>query len=290
MTELSEGDLRLQGPTVLRLLVGAHLRRLREACGISREDAGYAIRASHSKISRMELGRTSLKHNDVADLLTLYGVREAERSTVLALTERAGAGGWWRDYRDVVPDWQEAYLGLEQDAALIRTYEVQLVPQLLQTEDYARTLLTLGRNEPAEHVERQVAVRMRRRRILDPPANRKLWVVMDEAALRRRVGDAALMRAQLEHLRQVAELPHVTLQVLTFGAGGHVGNVGPVTMLRFAETALEDVVYLQRLTGAQYLTKGPDVLAYRDLLNRLVVLAEPATATPAVLRRISAEL
>ncbi|WP_240197770.1 helix-turn-helix domain-containing protein [Nonomuraea lactucae] len=274
------------------MLVGAQLRRLREARGITREDAGYAIRSSHSKISRLELGRTSFKLRDVADLLTLYGVaEEAERQAVLMLARQANAPGWWHDYRDVVPDWFEAYLGLEQDAVLIRTYEVQYVPGLLQTEDYARAVIERGCEcDSAEQIERRVAVRMRRQQILAAPTPRKLWAVLDEGALRRQVGRGATMRAQLEHLLQLAELPHITIQVLPFDSPGYAGGVGPVTVLRFAEVELGDVVYLEQIAGAQYLNREADILPYQHLLNQLGVHARPSTATPAFLRRLIAAM
>jgi transcriptional regulator with XRE-family HTH domain len=269
-------------------LVGAQLRRLREARGITREDAGYAIRGSGSKISRMEGGRTSFKPRDIADLLTLYGVAEvAERQALLVLAEQANAPGWWQDYRDAIPDWFVAYLGQEQDAALIRTCEVQLVPGLLQTEEYARAVIAQGHKGDSERqIERRVAVRLRRQRILAPPSSRKLWVVMDEAVLHRRVGSPEIMRAQLEHLGRMAESPHITVQVVPFDSGSTAGGVGPITILRFAQAELQDVVYLEQLTSAQYLTKGTDVLPYQRLMDELGVSAAPSTDTPAILRQV----
>ncbi|MFC4116346.1 helix-turn-helix domain-containing protein [Nonomuraea zeae] len=287
LAETSGSDAVQSGPTALRLLVGAQLRRLREASGISREDAGYAIRGSHSKIGRMEGGRTSFKPRDVADLLTLYGVaEEAERQAVLALAAQANAPAWWQDLRDAVPDWFEAYLGLEQDAAVIRTHEVQLVPGLLQTEDYARAVIARGQGgEAAARQERRLEVRMRRQKILAPPAPRKLWAVLDEAVLHRHVGSREIMRAQLEHLDRMAAASHITVQVVPFTAGSTIGGVGPVTILRFAEAGLGDVVYLEQLAGAHYLTKDSEVLPYQQLMDELGVCAEPASATPAILRR-----
>jgi hypothetical protein len=286
--EISDSESLQSGPTALRLLVGTQLRRLREVCGISREDAGYAIRGSHSKISRMESGRTSFKTRDVADLLTLYGViDDAARASVLALVEQANAPSWWHDYRDVIPDWIESYLGLEHDAALIRTYEVQFVPGLLQTEDYARAVIAQGHpGEPAERIERRVQVRMRRQETLVPPTPRRLWVVMDEGALHRRVGSVEIMRAQLEHLVLMTGQPHVTLQVFPFASGSAIVGIGPVTLLRFAQEDLNDVVYLEHLTGAHYLTKEGDVRHYRQLLDELGVHAPPPADTPAFLRRL----
>ncbi|MFG1706529.1 helix-turn-helix domain-containing protein [Nonomuraea sp. M3C6] len=275
------------GPTALRILVGSQLRRLRESRGITREAAAYVIRGSQSKISRMESGRTSFKPRDVADLLTLYGVtEEAERQALLALAKQANAVTWWQDYRDVIPEWFEAYVGLEQDAALIRTHEVQFVPGLLQTEEYARAVIAHGHHDDsAEQVERRVAVRMRRQRILTRSTTHRLWVVMDEAALHRRVGSRETMRAQLEHLGRLAELPHVTVQVIPF-TSGIVGGVGPVTILRFAQTELHDVAYVEHLIGAQYFTKEAEVLPYQKLMDELGICAAPSTATPAIVRQI----
>jgi transcriptional regulator with XRE-family HTH domain len=291
LTEISGLESRQSGPTALRILVGRQLRRLRESQGITREAAGYAIRGSHSKISRLECGRTSFKLRDVEDLLTLYGVvEEAERAVVLSLTRQANAPGWWHDYRDVVPDWFEDYLGLEQDAAMIRTYEVQYVPGLLQTEDYARAVITYGNpDSPEEEIERRVALRMRRQRLLLASTAPKLWVVLDEAALRRQVGNAAMMRAQLEHLKKMADRPLITIQVLPFSYCGHIGGVGPITILRFAQAELDDVVYLEQIASAQYLTRQSDVHPYHHLMDELGIHAQPSAATRAILDQIIGE-
>jgi transcriptional regulator with XRE-family HTH domain len=290
--EISDNDFLQSGPTALRILVGAQLRRLREASHISREDAGYAIRCSHSKISRMEAGRTSFKTRDVADLLTMYGVTDqAERAGVLTLVEQANAPSWWQAYREVIPDWFVPYLGLEHDASLIRTYEVQFVPGLLQTADYARAMFEQGHaSEPADRVERLIRLRLRRQEMLAPPTPRKLWAVVDEGALRRRVGSGEVMRAQLEHLIAMAGQPNITLQVFPFDSGTAIGGIGPVTLLRFPQEDLADVVYLEHLTGAQYLTKEGDVRHYRHLLNEFGVHSLPPKETPALLRRLIAEL
>ena len=190
-------DRRAAGPTVLRMVVGAQLRRYRESAGISTEAAGYEIRGSHSKISRMELGRVGFKERDVADLLTLYGVTDPDvRGTLLELAEHAGAPGWWQAYGDVVPGWFEPYLGLEQGAVVVRGYEIQDVPELLQTPEYARALIGVRHPDAsAEEVERRVELRAARRRVFERPEPLKLWVVLDEAVLRRAVGGPATMRA-----------------------------------------------------------------------------------------------
>ncbi|MEO3872766.1 helix-turn-helix transcriptional regulator [Nonomuraea sp. B12E4] len=292
MADVPGGDARQAGPTALRMLVGAELRRLREAREISRDQAGYLIRGSQSKISRLETGRTSFKPRDVDDLLTLYGVTDtAERAALLALVKQANLPGWWQDYRDVIPEWFEDYLGLEQDASLIRTYEVQFVPGLLQTEDYARAVISRGcGNEPEARIERRVAVRTHRRQVLTGPSPCRVWAMVDEAALRRPVGGAAVMRAQLEHLTRMAGLPHITLQVIPFSTDAVVAGAGPVTLLRFPQAGLADVIYLEQLTSAQYLSKADDVGPYLHFLNSLGIHASSPPATTEMLRRLIAEL
>src|SRR4051794_35065985 len=200
------------GPTVLRRLLGAQLRRLRERQGITREEAGYAIRASGSKMSRLELGRVGFKERDVADLLTLYGVTDdTDRDTLLALAQDANSPGWWHRYGDVLPGWFETYVGLEEAAALIRTYEVQFIPGLLQTEDYARAVTIAGQPDlPTDEVERRVQLRSDRQQLLRRSHNApRLWAVVDEGALRRPIGGSKVMRAQLEHLLKLRELKNV---------------------------------------------------------------------------------
>src|SRR5215469_5616394 len=178
------------GPTVLRILLGSQLRRLREAKGVTRDDAGYTIRASGSKISRMELGRVSFKERDVEDLLDLYGVDEEEAQALIALARQANSPGWWHRYSDVLPDWFQVYVGLEEAALLIRLYEVQFVPGLLQTADYARAVIRLGLpSASADEVERRVGLRMARQEVLKKESGGpRLWAVVDEAALRRPIG------------------------------------------------------------------------------------------------------
>ncbi len=276
------------GPTALRILLGAHLRRLREAQGVSREDAGWEIRASESKISRMELGRVSFKERDIADLLTLYGVDdEEERERLLALARQANTPGWWHRYGDVLPSWFQSYLGLEASAALIRTYEVQFVPGLLQTEDYARAVVLLGHGRAsAEEVDRRVALRMRRQRVLDGANPTQLWAVVDEAALRRPIGDPAVMRTQIKALLEATDRPSVRLQIIPFHVGGHSAAGGAFTILRFADPELPDIVYIEQLTSALYLDKRDDVEHYLAAIERLCVEADSPGHTPDTLRRL----
>jgi hypothetical protein len=280
------------GPTVLRMLLGAQLRRLREASGVTREGAGWEIRASESKISRMELGRVGFKERDVADLLTLYGVTAPdEREALLKLARDANSPGWWHRYGDVLPSWFQSYLGLEAAAALIRSYEVQFVPGLLQTREYARAVVLLGhgRAAPAE-IERRVALRMQRQRLLrreNPPL---LWAVVDEAALRRPIGGPEVMRGQVAALIEATRSPHIRLQVVPFAAGGHAAAGGAFTILRFGDQDLPDIVYIEQLTSALYLDKRDDLDYYAAAMERLCVEAEPPERTPEILGRLLDDL
>jgi hypothetical protein len=280
------------GPTVLRILLGSQLRQLREASDITREDAGYAIRSSGSKMSRLELGRVGFKERDVSDLLTLYGVTdERERAQLLALARQANEPGWWHQYSDVLQSWFEVYVGLEEAAARIRAYEVQFVPGLLQTEGYAQAVTLLGHPDASDaELERRVALRMTRQRLLSAPEAPHLWAVVDEAALRRPLGGAAVMREQLRHLLEITAMPNITLQVVPFNNGGHAAAGGPFSILRFVESDLPDVVYLEQLTSALYLDKRDDVDRYLAVMERLCLEAEPIAATPGNLMRIMDEL
>ncbi|MFF0469590.1 helix-turn-helix domain-containing protein [Micromonospora zamorensis] len=280
------------GPTVLRMLLGAQLRRLRESSGVTREGAGWEIRSSESKISRMELGRVGFKERDVSDLLTLYGVTEEhERDALLKLARDANSPGWWHRYGDVLPTWFQSYLGLEAAAALIRTYEVQFVPGLLQTGDYARAVVLLGHGTAGpDEIERRVALRMQRQQLLHRENPPQLWAVVDEAALRRPIGGPAVMRGQLTALIEATKSPNIRLQVIPFAAGGHAAAGGAFTILRFGDQELPDIVYIEQLTSAIYLDKRDDLDYYAVAMERLCVEAEPPERTPDILGRLLDEL
>ncbi|HEX7162537.1 MAG TPA: helix-turn-helix transcriptional regulator [Trebonia sp.] len=265
--------------TALRMLLGAQLRRLREAAGMSAEDAGYEIRASRSKISRMETGRVASKLRDIEDLLSLYGVAdEEERAKVTGLATRSRQPEWWTRYADVLPGWFETYLGLESAAAAIRSFEAQFVPGLFQTENYARAVTRLGhQTAPAEEIERRVGLRLGRQDMLARPQPPRIWAVMDEAVLRRPIGGTAVMRTQLRRLIEAAQLPGVRLQVVPFNRGGHAAASGSFSILRFQERDLPDVVYTEQLTSAVYLDQRADVEHYLEVADQL----SGAALTPA---------
>ena len=276
------------GPMALRIALGAHLRRLREASHITPAQAGAAIRATHSKISRLERGRSAAKQRDVADLLTLYGVTdEAEREQTLSLARQASTPGWWQQYNDILPRWFELYVGLERAASIIRTFEVQFVHGLLQTEDYARAVILIANaRAPAAEIDRRVSVRMKRQQLLAQPGAPELWTVLDEAVLRRPPGGAGVMRAQLAHLLEMTALPNVTLQVIPFDVGPHAAAGGPFTILRFPEPDLPDLVYLEQLDSATYLDSPDQVTQYLSVMNEICVQALPKAASKDMLRAL----
>ena len=286
MTQVEPGG----GPTVRRMLVGAQLRRLRTDKGISREQAGEAIRASEWKIHRLENGQVSFKERDIVDLLRLYGITDpGEVAALLTMAREANEPGWWQHYSDVLPQWFRAYVDLESATTLIRTYQGQLIPGLLQTEDYVRAVIGGALEESPEEAERRVALRVARQTLLTRPGAPGLWAVVDEAALRRPVGGPKVMRAQLEWLIDATKLPNVTLQILPFGAGAHPAMVGAFSILRFPDQELPDIVYLEHLTNALYLDKREDVERYLHVMENICVHGKPPDETAEVLGQIAKE-
>jgi transcriptional regulator with XRE-family HTH domain len=265
------------GSTILRLVVGGQLRKHRITAGLTLEQAGFAIRGSHSKISRMESGRTGFKNRDVEDLLTLYRVTdESVRAQLLDLAVQASGPDWWHPYSDVLPRWLEPYVGLEAAAEVIRSYEVQFVHGLLQTDAYARAVIrSANPHADALEIERRAKLRLERQKVLTLPSPPRLWAVLDEGALRRRPegpDGRAVMRGQVEHLLEFARLPAVTLQIFPC-PGPIVPTGGPFTMLRFPYPDVPDVVYLEQFNSALYVDDPVEVVGYLTQMDRLVKLA-----------------
>ncbi|MGQ4517019.1 Scr1 family TA system antitoxin-like transcriptional regulator [Streptomyces sp. DW26H14] len=262
------------GSVVRRILLGSQLRRLREARGISREAAGYSIRASESKISRMELGRVSFKTRDIEDLLTLYGVTdERERTGLLGLAKEANTAGWWHSFNGFVPNWFPNYVGLEAAASEIKVFEVQFVHGLLQTEAYAQAVVTRGVRDPEsrrEDIDSKVALRLERQKKLVSEHPPTLHAVLDEGALHRSYGGNEVMRAQLEHLIEMSERPNVTIQVMPFDYSGHTADTGAFSVLTFPESDLSDIVYTEHLTSALYMDKAQEVGQYTAVMDSLI--------------------
>lgn len=279
------------GSAARRLILGSQLRKLREAAEISRAQAGYQIRGSESKISRMELGRVPLKPRDVTDLLTMYGVGDpAERSNFLDQVEQSNQPGWWQRYGDLMPRWLDNYLGLEEAASRIQTYELQFVPGLLQTETYARAVIGQGMPESLrDDVECRVALRMRRQQALARPSAPRLWAIIDEAVLVRKIGGREVLLEQIDKLLELTTLPHITLQIVGLDITGYAAE-SPFTLLRFAEPELPKIVYIEYLSGALYLEKPDEIETFGRALDRLAVAAETPEHSRQLLKKRRVEL
>jgi transcriptional regulator with XRE-family HTH domain len=262
-----------QSPTVRRRRLALELRRLREAAKLTCEEVADRLECSASKISRVETGRVSVSPRDVRDMLEIYGVPDLQRDALVQLARESRQKGWWHAYGDSVQPHFATYLGLESAASEIRIYEVNLIPGLLQTEEYARAVIAAGMvNSPRADIERRVALRMERQRltITSPP---KVWAVLDEAALRREVGGPEVMRMQLEYLRELGGLRNVSLQVIPFGGGAHPAMGRPFIILVFGEEADPDVVYLEDLTSALWVENVEEVDRYNVFFNHLQATA-----------------
>jgi transcriptional regulator with XRE-family HTH domain len=289
---MASGDRPQHGSAAVRVMLGVQLRQLREAAGVSPDEAAWRIRGSRSKISRLENGRSRFKERDLSDLLDFYGVADpVTTARMMELAEQANAPTWWAGSSGVLPGWFEPYLGLEASATLIRSYDLQFVNGLFQTEAYARAVMLIGMRRPGpEETSQRVEIRMRRQELRTAARAPRVWSVLDEAAIRRPAGTPAVMREQLEHLIRLAERPNITLQLIPFAAGAHDGAGGAFTVLRFAEPDVPDVVYFEQLAGAQYLDKRSDTDGYLDVINRLSATALDPGSTARFLTRAIGEM
>ncbi|MEU2742318.1 helix-turn-helix transcriptional regulator [Streptomyces sp. NPDC007095] len=278
-------------PTVLRMVLGKRLRQLREQAGVSFEEAARAIEVTPLTVRRIEKAEVGLRIPYVKELLRTYGVPASEIDDFLALAREANQPGWWYKYRDVLPEWFSAYVSLESEASVIRLYEPHYVPGLLQTNDYATALMRVGfPNESKEDVARRVALRTRRQDLLAKPDAPAIWAILDETVLRRPVGGAEVMRAQIDRLQEALDMPKVRIQVMRFGVGAHPGAFGPFHHFRFGFSELPDVIYTESLAGAVYVDRPGDVVTYLEVLDRMSVQAEPVARTRAILAELRKEL
>ena len=268
-------------PTVRRRRLGAELRRLREQKGLTAEEVAQQLLVSQSKISRLENGRRSISQRDVRDLCGVYGVEDVRIvESLMQMAKESRQQGWWHAFGDIP---YSVYIGLETEAASLRVFEPQVVPGLLQTPAYAAAMIAGNLPEATpEQVDKRVSVRMRRQeRITDPEGPLRMWAVVDEAALCRRVGDDQVMREQLLRLVEVSHLPHVTVQVLPFDVGAHPGLSGQFAVLEFTDTTDATVVYLEGVNSDLYLEKDTDVQAYSVMYEHLRAQALSAEQTRA---------
>lgn len=289
MSEGRTGTGGASAPTVLRMILGRRLQERRQDAGKSLDDAAKALRVTSLTIRRLEKAEVALKPLYVEKLLETYGAERQEIDEFVVLAERANEPGWWHTYRDVLPNWFSAYVSLEAGATTLRTYEPHYVTGLLQTHAYARGVLRGGfPNEADDDLGRRVDLRLRRQSLLERPAAPTLWVVMEEAVLHRMVGGPEVMREQIERLLEVSELEHVSVDVVPFTAGAHVGACAPFTYFRFEEPELPDIVYTEVLSGAMYLDQRSDVAAHLEAHSRMSLLTSDADSK-ALLNRMRKE-
>lgn len=287
MTETRPGS----GPTVLRMILGRQLQALREKAGMTYEQAAGEIYSSWYTVRRMERGEGGLKPLTVKSLLMAYGITDVrEIDTFLALARDASKPGWWHSYDDVLPSWFKVAIGLEESASLIRAYEPQVVPGLLQTEDYIRALTAANfPDATGDEIQRRVALRLDRQELLRRPAPPEYWVVMDETVLRRPIGSREVMHGQLARLVEAAEMPAITIQVIPFTAGWHPALYSMFWAFRFPDQEMPDIVYSESLTGSYYMNKPAETTTYIEALDRMCAQAASPDQTITLLRDIMKE-
>jgi transcriptional regulator with XRE-family HTH domain len=262
-------------PTVLRIVLGKRLRELREERGFGLAAAARVLDVNQLTVRRLESGQVTFKLPYVKALLELYEVPPAEADEFAVLTGQANQPGWWHSFREALPEWFRAYVSLETSAGVLRVYEPHYVTGLLQTRDYARSVIRAGFPEaPGDVLEQRVDLRLRRQELLDSPNAPALWIVMEEAALLRVVGERRLMRTQIARLLDALDHPGITLRILPLAAGAHPGTSGHFTYFRFRERELQDIVYTEvGLTSALYYDQHRDVVPHLEAHNSMSRLA-----------------
>jgi len=259
------------GPTVRRRRLGMELRRLRESNGYKLEEVAAQLGVAPSTLSRIETGKAPTKSAYLSQMLEMYGVLDpAQRQVLIDMAREGHRKGWWSAYDDILPSGFDIYVGLEAETASIRGYEISVVHGLLQTPDYARAVLreTFPRHGH-DQVDRLVDLRIERQRRLDDDPPLELWAILDEAVIRRTVGGGSVMRAQLEHLLEMADRQGLTIQVLPFSSGAHAGHAGPFSVLEFPNRTDSEVVYVESVAGIIYLEKDREVRTRVEAFDRL---------------------
>jgi transcriptional regulator with XRE-family HTH domain len=278
---LTEGEAVADTPPVRRRLLGASLRRFREKADYTLDDAARVLECDRSKISRIETGQRGIRPKELRELLAEYGVDQRRIDAFQILARQANQTGWWQSYSHVMSDAYQDFISLEASARSISTYEAQLVPGLLQTEDYARAIAAASLvGESQEEREQFVQARITRQNVLARDAPLQLWAILSEGALRQQVGGPQVMSAQLRYLIEVStSRPNVNLQVLPFAVGAHAATSGPFVIMKFPETADLGVVYLEGQTGGTYLESADEAARYTLVFEHLRASALSTTAT-----------
>lgn len=274
-------------PTVRRRRLGLILRELREQRGMTGDEVGAALERSASWVSRIEIGKQGMRVRDLRDLLVLYGMTDDKlRSELEELAKEGKARGWWNKYGEAITGSYAAFIGFEAEASEILGYETIVVPGLLQTEDYARALFSnLYPPEPGDIIERKTRVRMARQPLLTKATPIRLWAILDESVLHRRIGDANVMKGQLKRLVEAATMPNVTLQIVPFTAGSYPGSLHSFTLMRFPQVADPDIAYTEQWAGGVF-AEGDDVERYHQVFNHLRAAALSPAETVELIRRV----
>lgn len=282
---------RNSSPTVRRRRLAAELRKLRKESGKTREQVAEFVGCSPVTITRIESGQSAPRLADTARLLECYGVTGARREVLMTLCGEARKRGWWHQFSGAIPAWFNVYIGIEPEVSEIRSYQPEAIDGRLQTEAYIRALMLADVEVPtSQELDQRVAVRMKRQELLRGDDAPKMWVILNEAALRREVGGQMTMREQFEHLIEVSKSNKVVLQVLTYAAGAHPAMDGAFEILRFPEAADADVVYLQYRTGSIYLEDPADVDVFAELFDHLRARALGPDESRALIARLAAEM
>jgi transcriptional regulator with XRE-family HTH domain len=279
------------GPTVRRRRLGSELRRLRESHSIKLEEVADRLGLAPSTLSRIETGKAPTRTAYLTALLEIYGVDDpGQRQVMLEMARDGHRRGWWAVWDGVLPTGFGIWVGLEAEAASLRVYEAQVVHGLLQTEDYARAVMsTVRRRQTGEEIERLVRLRMQRQDVLHRAQPLDLWIILDEAVLHRMAGPSRIMREQLDHLYEASQWPNVTLQVLGFGSSLHPAMGGSFTIIEFPERMDPDVVYTEGVTGQPYIEeRDREVRAQSEVFDLLRASALPPVESALLIRSISA--
>ena len=279
-----------QTPTVRLRRLAAELRSLRASSGLTRDEVVERTGINAVTMYRIEHARVRPQTRTLRTLLDLYGVEKEQQAELVGLLRDARERGWLHAYQSELPEQYMTFIGFEGEAESAWDYESLFVPGLLQTEDYARAVITgvlpfASRDE----VERRVEVRIERQEVLRDDNPAQLWGIVDEAALRRQVGSPAVMRAQFRHLMEASELPNVTFQVIPFDAGAHAGMPGSFIVLQFTEEAIPDVIYIDSMAGDLFLEAESDVRRYKLIFEHLRAVAASPDASRSLLASLATE-
>jgi transcriptional regulator with XRE-family HTH domain len=267
------------------------LKRLRKESGKTREEVAEFVGCAPATVTKIENASNAAPPAYVALMLELYGVTGGERDAWLSVARQARKRGWWQQYGGAIPAWFEVYIGLEEEASEIRSYQAEVIYGLFQTEAYIRAQILAELSVPPDdEIDRRISIRLKRQERLSADDAPDLWIVLNEAAIRRQVGGPETMKEQLDRLIQASRFNHVTLQVLPFSAGAHPASHGGFNILRFPEPTDRDVVYVEYRQGSIYLEREPDIEAYTKLFDHLRARALGPDESRALISRVVKEM